>query len=77
MVAVRVVAIRAEVYSRVVGYYRPLDSWHDGKIEEWNEREYNDIPPEKDWPDIKTSNDPVGGGGSSVIPSENLRQPAK
>ena len=27
-----------EVYSRVVGYYRPVQNWNDGKQEEYNER---------------------------------------
>lgn len=28
-----------EVYSRVVGYYRPVQNWNDGKQEEFDERE--------------------------------------
>jgi len=32
----------AEVYSRVVGYYRPVQNWNKGKQEEFKERlEYN------------------------------------
>ena len=27
-----------EVYSRVVGYYRPIQQWHKGKQEEYKER---------------------------------------
>lgn len=27
-----------EVYSRVVGYYRPIKQWNAGKIQEWSER---------------------------------------
>ena len=27
-----------EVYSRVVGYYRPVDSWNDGKKSEYKDR---------------------------------------
>ncbi|KXA99867.1 hypothetical protein AKJ47_01175 [candidate division MSBL1 archaeon SCGC-AAA261G05] len=31
-----------EVYSRVVGYYRPVQRWNDGKQEEFSERkQYN------------------------------------
>ncbi len=34
--------VRCEVYSRIVGYFRPLDNWNVGKIEEFKERkEYN------------------------------------
>lgn len=29
---------RTEVYSRVVGYYRPVQNWNDGKQEEFEER---------------------------------------
>ncbi len=29
----------AEVYSRVVGYYRPVSNWNDGKQEEFKERQ--------------------------------------
>ncbi len=36
----KVRAIRAEVYSRVVGYYRPVQDWNEGKKEEFKERKY-------------------------------------
>lgn len=36
-------AIRCEVWSRVVGYYRPVDSWNQGKQEEFKDREYHDL----------------------------------
>ena len=29
---------KTEVYSRITGYYRPLQNWNDGKIEEFKER---------------------------------------
>ena len=29
---------RCEVYSRIVGYYRPVQNWHVGKQEEFRER---------------------------------------
>lgn len=33
---------RCEVYSRVVGYLRPVKQWNDGKQEEFHDRkEYN------------------------------------
>lgn len=32
----------AEVYSRITGYYRPIQNWNDGKVQEYKERkEYN------------------------------------
>ena len=36
----KVRAIRTEVYSRVVGYYRPVRDWNRGKQEEFSQREY-------------------------------------
>jgi Zn finger protein HypA/HybF involved in hydrogenase expression len=30
--------IPVEVYSRVVGYFRPVDQWNKGKREEFSER---------------------------------------
>jgi len=30
--------IPTEVYSRVVGYFRPVDQWNKGKQEEFRER---------------------------------------
>jgi anaerobic ribonucleoside-triphosphate reductase len=36
----KVLAIGAEVYSRVVGYYRPVINWNDGKREEFKDRKY-------------------------------------
>lgn len=33
---------RMEVYSRIVGYFRPIDNWNGGKKEEFKDRlEYN------------------------------------
>ena len=33
-----------EVYSRVVGYFRPVKSWNKGKKEEFRERKTFKIP---------------------------------
>lgn len=30
--------VPCEVYSRVVGYYRPVQSWNEGKQEEFKDR---------------------------------------
>ena len=33
---------KAEVYSRITGYYRPVQNWNDGKVQEFKDRkEYN------------------------------------
>lgn len=39
--------IPTEVYSRVVGYFRPVNQWHKGKREEFADRlPYNKKPDE-------------------------------
>jgi len=32
-----------EVYSRIVGYFRPLKQWNSGKLEEFSQRETYDM----------------------------------
>ena len=34
---------KTEVYSRITGYYRPVQNWNDGKLEEYKERKTYDI----------------------------------
>ena len=34
----RIRAVPVETYSRVVGYFRPINQWNKGKREEFNER---------------------------------------
>ena len=34
---------KAEVYSRITGYYRPVKNWNDGKTQEFKERKVYDI----------------------------------
>lgn len=41
----RIKAVKTEVYSRVVGYYRPVQDWNRGKREEFEQREYVSIDP--------------------------------
>jgi ribonucleoside-triphosphate reductase len=33
---------KTEVYSRITGYYRPVQNWNDGKTQEWKERKVYD-----------------------------------
>jgi len=33
----------AEVYSRITGYYRPVQNWNDGKAQEYKERKVYDV----------------------------------
>ncbi len=39
---VKVKVIPTEVYSRVVGYYRPVQNWNKGKVEEFENRKLID-----------------------------------
>ena len=34
---------KAEVYSRITGYYRPVQNWNDGKTQEYKNRKLDDI----------------------------------
>ena len=38
--------IKVEVYSRVAGYFRPVNQWNKGKREEFSERMEYKIPEE-------------------------------
>lgn len=33
-----ILVMPTEVYSRIVGYYRPVKNWNDGKRQEYTER---------------------------------------
>ena len=35
--------IKTEVFSRVSGYFRPVQQWNKGKQSEFNERKYLDV----------------------------------
>ena len=37
---IRVRVVPTEVYSRVVGYYRPVQNWNEGKVEEFEHRRF-------------------------------------
>ena len=44
-VTMKVRAVPTEVYSRIVGYYRPVQNWNRGKVEEFQQRKV--IDPER------------------------------
>ena len=44
-VTMKVRVVPTEVYSRIVGYYRPVQNWNRGKVEEFQQRKV--IDPEK------------------------------
>lgn len=35
---------KCEIYSRVVGYLRPVNQWNKGKQQEWEERKVFEMP---------------------------------
>lgn len=39
-----VMKIPTEIYSRIVGYYRPVQNWHAGKQQEFKDRAMYSIP---------------------------------
>ena len=43
----------AEVYSRITGYYRPVQNWNDGKSQEYRERCEYDVEHHSTWPGAK------------------------
>ena len=44
--------VPTEIYSRVVGYFRPVSQWNKGKKEEFKERKEFDVTNEKKSPSI-------------------------
>ncbi len=38
---------KCEVYSRVVGYLRPVDNWNEGKREEFKDRKLFNVSEDK------------------------------
>lgn len=40
----KIIKIPCETYSRVVGYFRPVDQWNHGKRTEFKERQDVKIP---------------------------------
>ena len=47
--------IPCEVYSRVVGYIRPISSWNQGKRQEWKDRKVFDYGKATEMPGRKDS----------------------
>ena len=58
---------KAEVYSRITGYYRPVQNWNDGKAQEYKNRTVYDIlhsgaPAAKPVSTVKQEEQPAVGG---------------
>ena len=39
----KTVKIQAEIYSRISGYFRPVQNWNRAKKEEFNDRKFVDV----------------------------------
>lgn len=46
------VRVPCEVYSRIVGYLRPVQNWNDGKKQEFKERMLFDLQSEQEPPKV-------------------------
>ena len=43
----KILKVPAEIYSRVVGYFRPVNQWNKGKREEFKERKAYEFDADK------------------------------
>lgn len=59
---------KTEVYSRITGYYRPVQNWNDGKAQEYKERKLYDITNSKLKIRTKAAHD--AGGQEEVLSRE-------
>ena len=41
---------KCEIYSRIVGYLRPIDQWNDGKMQEYKDRKLFNVDDTKSRP---------------------------
>jgi ribonucleoside-triphosphate reductase len=53
---------KTEVYSRITGYYRPVQNWNDGKLQEFENRKLYDIEHSR----MKKCEKKMYGAGSTV-----------
>jgi hypothetical protein len=63
--------VACEVYSRIVGYLRPVQAWNEGKQQEFAERKMyavpESVPKSPDLaPNAGASDRPAGGAGQQV-----------
>ncbi len=58
---------RAEVYSRITGYYRPVQNWNEGKSQEYKNRKIYRPEQFREMQDHKAENNCVGAQESAAI----------
>jgi hypothetical protein len=55
--------IECDIYSRVVGYFRPLNSWNIGKVKEFGERNLLTLQTEYTKKNINYTPIPIAASG--------------
>lgn len=68
------IKVKTEVYSRVSGYYRPVNQWNKGKQSEFADREFVNVPEEVKCEamgkvQLGFCGDAVNGCGSVAVPA--------
>ncbi len=67
-----------EVYSRITGYYRPVQNWNDGKLQEYKERKVYDIGASRlthTGPETEERGaEPAASGGAAALHHQDLPQ---
>ncbi|MEG1917886.1 MAG: ribonucleoside triphosphate reductase, partial [Oscillospiraceae bacterium] len=61
-----------EVYSRITGYYRPVQNWNEGKSEEFKERKLYDISASRLKSEGRTVRDAVAAAPVAVAAAEDV-----
>ena len=61
---------KAEVYSRITGYYRPVQNWNDGKAQEFKDRRTYDVAASK----LTHSGVPAQKADSKISPAQSCEE---
>lgn len=63
---------KAEVYSRITGYYRPVQNWNDGKTQEYKNRKLYEVET-SELKKVKTNIVTISRDEVKVEPTDNIR----
>lgn len=58
---------KAEVYSRITGYYRPVQNWNDGKAQEYKNRKIYDIAHSRNMDAVKVAKEEAEASDDQTI----------
>ena len=67
---------KTEVYSRITGYYRPIQNWNDGKLQEFKNRTEYDINNSINKHPVKAATDAFTAPASQPVANEALSEDA-